>query len=259
MRPASVGFHCPTCVHEGAKATRSGRTPYGGGRSGNPALTSQVLIAANVAVWLLILATGWRSSPWVDRLALRPSGGTVRVGGVLYSVPDGVAQGEYWQVLTSMFVHVEVWHIAFNMLALWVLGPQLELALGRLRFLALYLVSGLAGSATVMWLSLSYQLTLGASGAIFGLMGGLLVVAVKVRGDVRSVVTWIGINLVITLLFVGNVSWQGHVGGLVGGLVIAAGIVYAPRARRTLWQAGVVSLVGVLVVLAVVARVAILA
>src|SRR4029078_12203030 len=69
MRPASVGFQCPECVHEGTRATRSGRTAYGGLRSHNPARTSQVLIALNVAVWLLITVTGGTRSPWVDRLA----------------------------------------------------------------------------------------------------------------------------------------------------------------------------------------------
>ena len=80
-----------------------------------------------------------------------------------------------------MFTHVEIWHIGFNMLALYVLGPAARAAIGRTRFLALYLLSGLAGSATVLWLSAPHSQTLGASGAIFGLMGALLVVAIKVR------------------------------------------------------------------------------
>jgi membrane associated rhomboid family serine protease len=259
MRPAAVGFQCPSCVREGSKSTRAGRTAYGGQRSGNPALTSQVLIGINVLVWLLILATGVRSSEWIPRLALRATSGLVRVNGQTFRLPDGVAEGAYWQVLTSMFTHVELWHIGFNMLALWVLGPQLELAIGRARFLALYLLSGLAGSATVLWLSAPVALTLGASGAIFGLMGGLLVVAIKVRGDVRTLLTWIGINFVITVLFVGNISWQGHLGGFVGGLLIGTAIVYAPREHRTAWQVAGIGAVALLVVLAMVTRVAVLA
>ena len=147
----------------------------------------------------------------------------------------GVADGAYWQLLTSAFTHVEVWHIGFNMLALWVLGPQLELAIGRSRFLALYLLSALAGSALVYWLADPAGSTLGASGAVFGLMGALLVLAVKVRGDVRGILTWVGINAVITFLFP-NISWQGHLGGFLGGVLIAALLVYAPRQRRTAWQ-----------------------
>jgi membrane associated rhomboid family serine protease len=218
-----------------------------------------VLIGINVLVWLLILVTGGRSSDLVDRLALRPSGGgLVRVNGTVFRVPEGVAQGEYWQLFTSMFTHVELWHIGFNMLALWVLGPQLELAIGRSRFLALYLLSGLAGSATVLWFSPSIVLTLGASGAIFGLMGALLVLAIKVHGDVRGLLTWIGINFVLTLL-VANISWQGHFGGFFGGLLLGSVIVYAPRNRRTMWQVLGLTAIAAIIAVAIVVRIAILA
>ena len=93
---------------------------------------------------------------------------------------------------------MQIWHIGFNMLALWILGPQLEMVVGRARFLALYLLSALAGSALVFWASPEYQATLGASGAIFGLLGALLVVAYKVGGDVRGILMWLGLNAVIT-------------------------------------------------------------
>ncbi len=259
MRPASVGFHCPSCVKEGSRATRSGRTPYGGQRTGNPALTSQVLIGINVAVWVLILATGWRSSRLIYHLALTPLGAdfSLRGGGFLHVT--GVADGAPWQLVTSMFTQVEVWHIGFNMLALWILGPQLELAVGRTRFLAIYLLSGLAGSAAVMWLSAVHGNTLGASGAIFGMMGALLVVAIKVHGDVRGLATWIGANFVLTLVLIGNVSWQGHLGGLVGGALAGAVIVYAPRSRRSLWQGAGLAAVAVVVLVATVTRIAVLA
>lgn len=258
MRPAAVGFQCPSCVREGSKQTRSGRTAYGGHRPGNPALTSQVLIGINLVVWGLILATGGRTSRLVDHLALLPVSAQSFRGGFPVVVP-GVADGAPWLLFSSMFTHVELWHIGFNMLALWTLGPQLEMAVGRARFLALYLVSGLASGATVMWLSASNSQTLGASGAIFGLMGALLVVAIKVHGDVRGVLTWIGVNFVITLLFVHLISWQGHLGGFVGGLLLGTVIVYAPRRHRTAWQVGGIALVAVLVVLATVARIALLA
>jgi membrane associated rhomboid family serine protease len=256
MRPAAVGFQCPSCVQEGSKSTRAGRTAYGGRRSDNPALTSQVLIAVNVAVWLLIVVTGWRTSPLIDRLALLPQGGFFSTSnGQVISV-TGVADGAPWLLLTSMFAHVDIWHIGFNMLALYALGPGLEAAIGRTRFLLLYFVSGLAASATVMWLSGQNSQTLGASGAIFGLMGALIVVAVKVRGDVRSILTWVGINFVITVVFASFISWQGHLGGFVTGLLVGAIIVYAPRERRTLWQAVGIGSVCVLVVIAVLTRIA---
>ena len=169
-----------------------------------------------------------------------------------------VAQGDYWQLVTSMFTHVAVWHIGFNMLVLWVLGPQLELAVGRLRYLAIYFISGLAGSAAVMWLSTPYTQTLGASGAIFGLMGALLVIAIKVHGDVRGIATWIGINLVLTFVL-GGISWQGHLGGLVAGALTGAVVVFAPRQRRGTWQALGLAGVTALVLVATAVRVAVLA
>ena len=255
MRPASVGFQCPECVKEGSRATRSGRTAYGGKRSGNPALTSMVLIGINVAVWLAILVSGATSSPLVRQLALRP---TSTFRGVVYPGVPSVAEGDVWQLLTSTFAHVEVWHIGFNMLALYVLGPGLEAAIGRTRFLLLYLISGLAGSATVMWFSDPISLTLGASGAIFGLMGALLVVALKVGGDVRSIVGWIAINFVITFVFGRLISWQGHVGGFVAGVLIGAAIVYAPRKHRVVFQSAGIAAVGVLVLVATAVRVALL-
>jgi membrane associated rhomboid family serine protease len=254
MQPASVGFQCPSCVREGSRGTRTARTPYGGERTGNPALTSRVLVAINVVVWVLILATGWQSSQLIGRLALTPAGFLRFVNGVPQFIP-GVADGAPWQLLTSMFTHVEIWHIGFNMLVLWTLGPQLELAVGRLRFLVIYLVSGLAASATVMWLAPEHVSTLGASGAIFGMLGTLLVIAIKVGGDVRGIATWIGINFVLTFLLA-NVSWQGHIGGFVGGLLVGAAIVYAPRRRRATWQAVGVGAVSVLVALATIVRIA---
>ena len=272
MRPAAVGFQCPECVKEGAKTTRSGRTAYGGLRPTDASVTSGVLIALNVAVWLALTVTGGQGSRLFDWLVLRtqalcavPGAGGAdvsrsvceRAGGTYL---PGVVDGAYWELLTSMFSHVQVWHIGFNMLALWVLGPQLELAVGRVRFLALYFVSGLAGGALVLWAGPEYSFggTLGASGAIFGLMGALAVVALKVGGDVRGVLTWIGINFALTFL-IANISWQGHLGGFLAGSAIGAILVYAPRARRTTVQVLGTSAVALIVLAAILARIAQLA
>ena len=259
MRPAAVGFQCPNCVREGAKQTRSGRTAYGGRRPGNPALTSQVLIGLNVLVWLLILVTGGRGSRLVDHLALLPRGAVFRLGDNQLRQIVGVSDGAPWQLVTSMFTHVDLLHVGFNMLALYVLGPQLEVAIGRARFLAVYLLSGLAGSATVMWFSSPVSQTLGASGAIFGLMGALLVVAIKVRGDIRGMLVWIAINFAVTFTFRAFISWQGHLGGFLGGLLLGAALIYAPRRRRTTWQTTGIAAVAVLVAVLIAARVAALA
>jgi membrane associated rhomboid family serine protease len=237
MRSAAVGFQCPSCVAEGSRSTRSGRATYGGARSGNPALTSQVLIGLNAAVFLFLLVTGGQRSAWFDILALRPRGGPVTLpNGAVVKLPDGVADGAYWQLLTSAFTHTQLLHIGFNMLALWVLGPQLEGVLGRARFLAVYLVSALAGSTLVYWLAFPYGQTIGASGAVFGLMGALLVVVLKMHGPVNQILFWIGLNFVFTVIGRSFISWQGHVGGFAAGMLVAALVVYAPRSRRALWQ-----------------------
>jgi len=268
MRPAAVGFQCPTCVKEGAKSTRAGRAAYGGARSADPSLTSKVLIGINVGVWVLITATGGAGSRWVDWLSLRPAGACVTRGGwfphatsadlcsrTTGSWLPGVSDGAWWQLVTSMFTHVDILHIAFNMLALWVLGPQLELALGRVRFLALYLLSGLGGSALVYAASAEFGSTLGASGAVFGLMAALLVLAVKLRGDVQTILMWIGINAAITVLGRGSISWQGHLGGFLGGLALMAIIVFAPKGpQRTRWQLAGIAAYSVVVVAAIAAR-----
>ena len=130
--------------------------------------------------------------------------------------------------------------------------------MGRARFLALYFISGLAGAALVLWLGPEYTVggTLGASGAIFGLMGALAVIALKVHGDVRGVMTWIGINFALTFL-IANISWQGHLGGFLAGAAIAAIMVYAPRGpRRTTVQVLGTSAVALLVLAAILARIA---
>jgi membrane associated rhomboid family serine protease len=265
MRPAAVGFQCPNCVAEGAKTTRSGRTPYGGLRPTDASVTSMVLIALNAAVWIAIVVTGWTSSELIGWLSLHPEA-YCHIGDFNYDygraacdvrggtfIP-GVSDGAYWQLVTSMFTHVQLWHIGFNMFALWVLGPALEQALGRWRFLALYFLSGLAGSALVYW---GDRGALGASGAIFGLMAALLILAIKSRGDVRGILTWIGINFVITVVFGRSISWEGHLGGFIGGLAIGAVLIYAPRGpRRTAVQvAGLVS-VALLIAAAIIARTA---
>lgn len=273
MRQAAVGFQCPSCVHEGRKTQRSAQARYGGRPSDNPALTSQILIGINVAVWLLITATGGARSEWVSRLALMPMGRCERAGGMAY-IPglseqqcasvaqmhwvDGVASGAWWQVVTSMFTHVQLMHIGFNMLALWFLGPQLEAVVGRTRFLAIYFISGLMGSAFVCWLTPEQTATVGASGAIFGLMGALLVIAVKLRADYSQILLWLGLNVMITVFGRGFISWQGHLGGLVGGVLVALALVYAPRRHRATWQASLLGMLGLVVVVGILARAVVL-
>ena len=259
MRDAAVGFQCPDCVRAGAKQTRQARTPYGGRVQGGPPVVTLSLIALNLLVFLLVAATGGRQSRLLGELGLLPTGGTfVDAQGVPY-LTEGVSDGAVWQLGTAMFTHLEVWHILFNLMALYFLGPQLEHVLGRGRYLVLYLLSGLVGSVTVYWLAAESSVTIGASGAIFGLMGALLVVARKVGGDMSGLLTLVGINAVITVLGAQYISWQGHLGGLVGGLLLGAALVYAPRKGRTGWQALWLAVVAVSVVVLTLVRTAMLA
>ncbi|GAA3540973.1 rhomboid family intramembrane serine protease [Nocardioides daeguensis] len=267
MRDAAVGFQCPECVAEGRKSVRQARTAYGGQVTGNPGAVSIALIGINVVVWVAIMASGRYGSRLYELFALAVRGACRESDGSYYPFVDqasceagttahwaaGVSDGAFWQLLTSMFTHVEPWHLGFNMLALWVLGPQLEAILGRGRYLALYLLSGLAGSVAVYWLSPEQTTTVGASGAVFGLMGALVVVGLKVGGNVQGLLVWIGINVLLTFT-ISNVSWQGHFGGLLGGIVIAAVLVLAPKERRTPVQVAGLSAVGVVLVAATVLR-----
>ena len=265
MHDAAVGFQCPSCVAEGRKTTRSGRTAYGGLRSGNPGLTTSVLIGINAAVWVAILATGWTSSRLVPLLGLRPRGfcstpqGGFDIGQAQCEAGGGtwlpgVSDGAWWQLVTSAFTHVEIWHIAGNMLALWFLGPQLEQVFGRMRFLALYLLSALAGSLVVYWASPEFQLTLGASGAIFGLFGLVFVLMIKVGQDVRSLLVLLVINGFISLQ--GNISWQAHLGGFLAGLALGVVFAYAPRSSRMLWHVLAFAALWVLIIAGVVVHTA---
>lgn len=250
MREASVGFQCPDCVAEGARSVRRPTAPYGGARPSRPELTSYVLIALNLGVFVALSVAGGAASALGRALLLTPRGACLESPGSVYvnitsastcesagTWVDGVTSGAPWQLLTSGFAHVDLLHVAFNMLALYFLGPQVERVMGRGRFLAVYLVSLLAGSAAVMWLSEPYSSTLGASGAVFGLIGALLVVVLRNGGDPRPLAFWLAINVVITVAGGSGISWQGHLGGLLGGVAAAGVIVLAPRERRTTVQA----------------------
>ncbi|MCW1958884.1 MAG: rhomboid family intramembrane serine protease [Mycobacterium sp.] len=229
LRSAAVGQQCVDCVQAGMQSMPRPTTVAGGTiRTGKP-LVSYGLIAANVAVFLL-QAT---STMVAYRLAL---------------VPLFVAAGDWYRLVTSAFVHFGLIHLAFNMYALYVLGPPLERHLGRLRFAALYGLSALGGSVLVYLFSVPTAPTAGASGAIFGLFGATAVAYKRFNLDMKWLIGLIAVNLVITFS-VPNISWQGHLGGLITGAVVAAAFIYAPRARRNVVQIG--ATVGLLVLFAV--------
>ncbi len=222
MRNAAVGHQCVECVREGARTVRQPRTRFGGRqRSATPVLT-YALIAINVVAFVIQMASG-------------------NLEKQLTLWPPAVAGGEFYRLATAAFLHYGAAHLLLNMWALYVVGPPLEMWLGRLRFGALYALSGLGGSVLVYLLSPLDTATAGASGAIFGLFGAMFVVGKRVSVDVRGVVAVIAINLLFTflapLISSQRISWQAHVGGLVTGALVAAAYVYPPRERRTMIQA----------------------
>lgn len=228
MIPAPVGFRCPECVAQQRRqsgrarvVTRSqmrGRWQGRGVMTGTSGMSvTKVLIGLNVAVFFLELMSG----------ALGSTRDLVRLGGL---VPAYVTlQHEYWRMLTSMFLHGGFLHLLFNMWALWVLGDYVESILGHVKYLLLYLISGLAGSVLVIVASPDYAVTVGASGAIFGIFGALALYAFlyrnrdfQARALLGNVIVLLVINLVISFGARG-ISWQGHIGGLIGGVALMAG------------------------------------
>jgi membrane associated rhomboid family serine protease len=157
----------------------------------------------------------------------------------------GIDDGGWHRLITAMFIHYGVLHLLMNMWALWVLGRQLEAALGRARFLSLYLLAGIGGNVAAYLFSPD-SLSAGASTAIFGLFAAYAVVVRRLGGSLSSVLPILAINLFITFTVPG-ISIAGHLGGLVTGAVVAAGLAYAPRNSRT--QVQVAAMGGVLALL----------
>lgn len=238
MREASVGFQCPTCIAEGAKTIRQPRTLAGGTISGREGRVSMLLIAINVAAYVAQLATGNRS-------------GEVYLEGALQGYVT--ADGDYWRLITSAFLHGSALHLLFNMYALYLFGPFVERALGTWRFVVAYATAALAGSVVVFWLANPTTVTIGASGAVFGLFGMALLFLLKAKQDVRTLLVLLGINAFISVAGA-NISWEGHLGGFVAGAVLGAVFAYAPRDRKTLTQAGVIALLWIAMIAAIVVR-----
>jgi membrane associated rhomboid family serine protease len=245
QRPAAVGFQCVDCVREQAAATPARKNAFGGVSRGDTPVVTYALIGLCVVVFLLQLVI-----PGITRSFTYAPVFTAGAGGVIPAEP--------WRMLTAAFLHSErsFLHIAFNMYALYILGKVLEPAMGRARFLALYLISALGGSIGVLLLSGNpLQGVVGASGAVFGLFGALLIVQRKRGGDVRQIVVLIAINAVLGFVVPG-IAWQAHLGGLVAGAACAAAIAYAPRGSRqartqALGLGGVVVLLALLTVVGV--------
>ncbi len=213
MNQASVGFHCPECAKKGAQ-----RVYRGTGALATRPLLTQVLIAVNVAVFLLgVAVTGPSALTGSSDLVI--DGGLLTSGRLASGQLIGLVHGEWFRLVTSGFLHYGLVHLGFNMYALWILGTLLERAAGRLQFAAIYAVSLLAGALGALVASPD-ALTAGASGAIYGLMGAVLALG-RSRGiSIREspVFGVLVLNLFITFAIPG-ISIGGHIGGLAGGFL----------------------------------------
>jgi membrane associated rhomboid family serine protease len=214
MTATPVGQRCPECV--GRQQVRRPRmmsraTPY----------VTYVLIGINVAAFLWLVMRNDGAVTGLTVGALYDAGGLQG---------EAVSNGDWWRLGSAMFLHASILHIAFNMWGLWILGPILETRYGPLRYLALYVVSGICGSAGALIMTDANQVTVGASGAIFGLMAALFVVE---RRHNLPIASGIGVVLVLNLVItfsIPGISIGGHLGGLVGGAL--CGLLYETTARR---------------------------
>jgi membrane associated rhomboid family serine protease len=252
MTMAPVGIRCPD--HAGSAGRRKrlrGPAPVVRAQrqlGGTFAPVTKALIAINVAVYLITAVQGHGlNSPGgslFDHMAL--SGGRFQDSGHVYS---GLAQGDWWRLITAAFLHANIIHIGFNMFALWVIGGPVESYLGRARFLSLYLVAGLAGSAGAL-LQAPYGVTVGASGAIFGILGAMLILEWQATGKLGGqAMTLIVINLAFSFTFSG-ISWGGHVGGLIGGILATLAFAHWGRGHAAYGRIGLGGAVGLVFIAA---------
>jgi membrane associated rhomboid family serine protease len=210
MTFAPVGIRCPEHANLGGVKQSPQRTLQNVRRSTRSvaAPATMALIGLNVVVYMITASQG---------------GGINLPGGQLFSdwalQGAAVSNGDWWRLVTAMFLHGSILHLGFNMLALYWLGTIIEQSLGTPRFLLVYFVSGLAGSAGALWFSSQFAVTVGASGAIFGLIGALLILEYLSTGSLMGqAMVLILVNMALTFAVPG-ISIGGHLGGLVGGIV----------------------------------------
>ncbi|MBV9845673.1 MAG: rhomboid family intramembrane serine protease [Kutzneria sp.] len=235
LREASVGHQCVDCVQQGRRSIRQPVTAAGARPVRQPVLVP-ALIAVNVVVFGITAlqarsVIGNSQAPLFREWALQPIATAVT--------------GHWWQLFTSGFLHIGPLHLVVNMVSLWIIGRDLEQVFGRIRFIAIYLVSMVGGGVAVFLLGYPGQAVAGASTALYGLMGCILVAMLRLKLNPRQILITIAFNVVISVTLPG-ISLLGHVGGLVAGTLATIGIVYAPKDNRSLWQAGSIAALVVL-------------
>lgn len=223
LQPAAVGQHCVDCVRAGNASVRRARTVAGAPTGAAYGRVTYILMGLNV---LAFAVTALQSRSLLDNTA----NSSLFDAWALF--PPAVATGDVERILGSGFLHIGPIHLLVNMFALYIIGRDVEAILGRARYVAVYAVSLLGGSASVMVLEAPISLTAGASGAIFGLLGAQAVILLKLKRSPTPVLVVIGLNIVISISIPGISLW-GHVGGLVAGAAATAGILFLPNNTRS--------------------------
>ncbi len=245
MNEASVGHQCPECVAEGRRTQRQARTAFGGSTAGRAGYVTRALIGINALFfiasavvgggraiagaggWFGLMGEGTSVTRWGSVLGYAPY--------VLGGEPHGIAAGEWYRLVTAMFLHYGALHLLLNMWLLWQLGRYLEEKLGPLRFAGLYLLAGIGGNVAAYLFTAPNAQAAGASTSIFGLVLAMIVVNRRLRLDITQLIPLLVINLLFTFT-VPNVSVAGHIGGLIVGGIVAVVLAYAPSNRRNLIQ-----------------------
>ena len=268
MRSAPVGHHCPTCVDEARKEFRQGpgrRIAVANAKA--TSVTAVILVAIGAAYLLEVLKGGAGSLlDGPNTLVLVKMGASVGLFPVSNTEVVGIALGQTWRLLTSMFLHAGLLHLAFNMYALWIFGQVMEEELGRVRFTLVYFLTGLAaGAASYAFAPEVYIPGVGASGAVFGVFGALVAFNWKRRhtalgaARLRSAIFILLINAFIGLSSGGAIDWRAHLGGFVAGLLMGAAAEDwtfltrsgRPSTQRLTFAVGALAVAGVTVALVV--------
>ncbi|MFF9564308.1 rhomboid family intramembrane serine protease [Leifsonia sp. NPDC014704] len=227
--PAAVGVVCPECMAQQRATHPRTKSAWVTRLTGSGA---PVVTYAIIAVCVLVFIVQTLGS----LLGLPVNSALVYAGA--YSYPSGTfgVGFEPWRMFTSVFAHANIIHIALNMYTLFIFGMALEPLLGRARYLALFLISGFAGSLGVLLLASPVQPVLGASGAIFGLFGAFFIIQRRLGGSATQMLVLLAINLGIGFLPGFNIAWQAHVGGLIGGVLVGLIYVETRQPQRRRWQ-----------------------
>jgi membrane associated rhomboid family serine protease len=244
MTAAPVGLRCPDHAGPRKRAPRIKPRPVvrapGAAFGTTQAPVTKALIAINLIVYLITAVQGF---------GINNPGGELFAKWVLFG--PYVAQGDWWRLLTSMFLHGYLLHIAFNMYALWAIGTPVEQYLGRSRYIGLYFAAGLAGSAGALLESPTTPIV-GASGAIFGILGAYLIIEWQATGRLAGqAMSLIVLNLGLNFIFNGaggNISIGGHIGGLIGGIVATLAFARWGKGHAAYGRLGLAGIAGLIVV-----------